>query len=175
MKRTYIILGIVAVVLVAVLLVTFLVFNPKPSALPAGNSSNPFASSSESQTVASTSSPLLPVTLKDGSTAVVPNFITKNQPPTANALVGYQVDNTAPDSYQTIYFTSGSYFLITLNSEPLGEHRTEAENALRSELGLSDAQLCNLNIGVFTPGFASEQYAGENLGLSFCPGAVPLP
>src|SRR5580704_4894017 len=94
MKRISIFLGIILVLLIAGALVFVFVLNPKLSGPPAGNSSNsnnPFGSSTQSQTTQSTGSSLMPITLQDGSTVVVPNFTTQNQPPDASPTQGYYI------------------------------------------------------------------------------------
>ena len=64
---------------------------------------------------------------------------------------------------------------IGLAKKPLRVTRLKAEKALRTFFPLSDADLCSLNITVVTPGKFDAKYGSENLGLSFCPGAVRLP
>ena len=69
-----------------------------------------------------------------------------------------------------------SLFLVTLNQEPLKASRLEAEAFLRTELELSDAQLCELNTLVGVPYSVNQTLSNyQNLGLSFCPNAYPLP
>jgi len=69
-----------------------------------------------------------------------------------------------------------SLFVVTLNKEPLKASRLEAEAFLRTELKLSDAQLCELNSLVGVPYSVNQTLSNyQNLGLSFCPNAYPLP
>lgn len=117
----------------------------------------------------------IPVVLVDGSSVTVPDFTKTDQPDVASATNGYQVAGSAESSFQILYFPADSGFLVTLNAEPLGETRRDAEKALRAELNLSDAELCKLKADVGTTYSVSPGYAGKSLGLSFCPGAVALP
>lgn len=69
-----------------------------------------------------------------------------------------------------------STFVVTLNEEPLGAARLKAEEFLRATLRLSDAQICSLNITVGVPYSVNESLSAyQDLGLSFCPEAYPLP
>lgn len=56
---------------------------------------------------------------------------------------------------------------------PLGDIRAEAEADLRRRLPLNPLQLCRLNIEVYVG--RSSEFAGRDLGLSFCPSATRLP
>ena len=120
-------------------------------------------------------SPSLTVTLANGLTASVPDFTKEDQPEVASPENGYQVGGSAESDYQVLYFPQDSYFLLTIFAEPIGPNRLSAEAELRSRLKLSNDELCALNADVFVTADANETYAGTNLGLSFCPGAVPLP
>jgi hypothetical protein len=75
-----------------------------------------------------------------------------------------------------IYYNSGPQsFTIAFNKEPIGEVRLAMERFLLTTLGLTEQQLCNLNYFVGVPIDINQQYAGKNLGFSFCPGATILP
>ncbi len=112
---------------------------------------------------------------KDGSVIAVRDFTKQNQPSIAGPKTGYQVAGANTADFQILYFPDQSYFLVSLFVEPLGATRTKAEDALRQKLRLSDAQLCTLNIDVGTDAATNADYAGRNLGLSFCSNAVRLP
>lgn len=77
--------------------------------------------------------------------------------------------------YAALYFEEDSSFLLTLFEEPLGKYRKEAESKLVSFLGIPKEAACLLRYGVYVSKYASEFLAGENLGFSFCTGAVALP
>lgn len=77
--------------------------------------------------------------------------------------------------YAALYFEEDNSFLITLFEEPLGKYRKEAEGKLVSLLGIPKEAACLLRYGVYVSKYASEFLAGENLGFSFCTGAVALP
>lgn len=118
---------------------------------------------------------MIRVTLSDGSTADVPDFTKTGQPEGASAVNGYQVGGGDDEAFQILYYPEDNGFLISLLSEPLGENRLRAEDVLRGRLQLTDAELCKLNAQVATSITVNETYAGQNLGLSFCAGAVRLP
>jgi hypothetical protein len=77
--------------------------------------------------------------------------------------------------FTILYYPSNGSFNIGLASEPLGQVRIEAEQYLMKELGLSEQQMCDLKYNISTSAYVNQQYGGENLGFSFCPGAIPLP
>lgn len=172
----------VAVIVIVVLAIAalgagafFLLREPAPAA-PAGGVENPFGNAGggfidpgtlEEETVA--------VLLADGSVAAVPDFRGDAQPEGAGPEAGYQAAGSAEGDYQVLYFPDDSYFLVSIFAEPIGANRLRAEGELRSRLKLPDETLCKLNADVFVTAEANETYAGMNLGLSFCPGAVSLP
>lgn len=154
--------------------------SPNPSSGNQGTGST--ASFGSSTGTASSTNPgnsssgnVLELQLRDGSQIAIPDFTKENQPPTANAESGYQVAGSNTSDFQILFYPQNSGILISLLAEPLGAVRLAAEDALRAKLGLSDSQLCRLTVDVMTPGDVNFTYAGRNLGLSFCPGAVTLP
>lgn len=132
----------------------------------------------------------LSLVTRDGETLPVQNFlnngttITDMQNPGTYVVageLGYCTEDgrcptTGDTGYTVSYFVSDQAFMIGLGEEPLGEVRLRAEERLRTILGLTEKQMCELKITVGTTVYVNETYgAMENLGLSFCPGAVPLP
>lgn len=79
------------------------------------------------------------------------------------------------EPYQITYIAETKYFNITLTQEPLGNSRQKAETYLMQLLGATKDQMCSLNYAVYAPNDVNNQYAGTNLGFSFCPGAIQLP
>lgn len=76
--------------------------------------------------------------------------------------------------YEIFYFTTDNTIAISLQDDNFAFARLSAENEIRSVLGLSDAELCDLEIRVTIPRFASEELSGQDVGLSFCPNSVNL-
>lgn len=92
--------------------------------------------------------------------------------------VGTGVDNataTNDPPYLIQYTTATQYFNIVLLNEPIGTTRLAAEQFLMVDLGISQSQMCQLSYMVAVPNSVNSQFAGKNLGFSFCPGATPLP
>jgi len=96
--------------------------------------------------------------------------------------LGYHVyegisDSTATNNppYIIMYISATQYFNVALLQEPIGATRTEAEQYLMAHLGISQDQMCKLNYMVSVPDHVNSQFAGKNLGFSFCPGATVLP
>ncbi len=77
--------------------------------------------------------------------------------------------------YSTYYDEVHNLFNVTLRIEPLGATRRAAETTLQKQLGLSDTDMCRLTYTVGVPHFVSAEFAGKELGFSFCPGSVELP
>lgn len=118
---------------------------------------------------------ILELTARDGTVVPVPDFTQENQPANASADNGYQIAGSAMGTFQILFFPKDSGILISLFSEPIGPVRLEAEDALRSALGLTNQELCRLKHDVRTSISVNEAYAGRSLGFSFCPGATVLP
>jgi hypothetical protein len=78
-------------------------------------------------------------------------------------------------NFSVYYDSTAQSFIITLTEEPIGQARLDAEQFLLTTLGLTQSQMCSLNYLVGVTKYVSEQYAGKNLGFSFCPGATVLP
>ena len=64
---------------------------------------------------------------------------------------------------------------IWLNKKPLSGARLKAEESLRAITKLSNEKLCQLDVFMWVPPEVDEEYTGQNLGLSFCPGSATLP
>ncbi len=116
----------------------------------------------------------LTLQLRDNRIVRVPDF-TRRQPAWANASSGYQVAGSEDAAFHILFYPDGSYFNVSLLELPLRTSRSEAEAALRSVLRLSSVDLCQLSIQVGVPASVSASYAGRDLGLSFCRGAMRLP
>jgi hypothetical protein len=169
MNKKLIIAGVAILIIVLLFIFTY---RGKPVATqPQNNTTFPMGGTGTS----SQNSTTLGVVLTDGSRVQVPDFTKQNQPAYANATDGYVAAGSVNGDFSIEYFPDGSYFDILLNKEPLGETRKKAEAALRAQLNLTNAQLCKLNTQVVTTRDVNEQFAGSNLGLSFCPGAATLP
>lgn len=82
-------------------------------------------------------------------------------------------DVSAP--YVIEYIATTNYFGISLLQEPIGESRHRAEQYLLASLGVSESQACTLKYMVSVPDSVNSLYSGQNLGFSFCSGAVQLP
>lgn len=95
--------------------------------------------------------------------------------------VGYcNADGTCPSGapsteYNIVYYSDSQTFIIALTSEPIAQARLDAQSFMMKTLGISQSQMCNLNYQVLTTVSVNGQYAGQNLGFSFCPGATQLP
>ncbi len=96
------------------------------------------------------------------------NFYLACSDPSCSATV-------AKDDFTIVYFGAEQSFVIGLTKEPLREAREHAERFFLTALGISETQACALNVFVSTDEGTNPFFAGESLGLSFCPGAVTLP
>jgi len=89
-------------------------------------------------------------------------------------------DGTCPDTgtphFSILYLSEGETFIISLDEEPLGTSRLEAEAYLRRTLGITNEQMCSLDYTVGTTVYVNSVFGSMNtLGFSFCPNAVTLP
>lgn len=78
-----------------------------------------------------------------------------------------------PD-YDIVYSSYDSSFSISLLKTPIDTTRLEAENALLKSLGIKKEDACKLKVMVSVPISVDPQYAGVNLGLSFCSSTFQL-
>ncbi len=189
-------ISIGAIIVVGLIALAFWLTSPKSPApatnSPSGQNVLPVANSVGNTTAVNTSTnftsgTILSLPAVDGGTIQVNNFI--NDPATAKDPInhgyyylGYHVnegisDPTATDNppYIIEYISATQYFNIALLQEPIGPVREEAQQYLMTHLGISQDQMCRLNYMVSVPERVNSQFAGINLGFSFCPGATVLP
>ncbi len=138
---------------------------------------NPFQFSTGST---GTVSGAIALKLSDGTEVSVPDFTKSNQPEWAGESAGYQVAGDADANFLITYipadqFGAQAQFLVSLAAEPLGEVRRQAEQALIDRLGVSKEELCKLDAPVWVDDSVNATYAGRDLKLPSCPGAVILP
>lgn len=124
--------------------------------------------------------PLRTISTSDGGKTAVEDFTAKpgviqdpNVPGQYDLAGGSSPD--ASTAYHIFYQSEDDYFGIALYKEPLGQTRRQAEQDLISKLGIPQARMCALNYVVAPGPGVNDAYAGQNLGFSFCPGAVKLP
>ena len=86
----------------------------------------------------------------------------------------YQISDSL-DEYTIYYNQYSSVIFIHLYATPLGLMRQQAERKLKEILPLQDSEICEIDIAVTTNPFVDQEFSGRNLGLTFCPNAVPLP
>jgi len=84
------------------------------------------------------------------------------------------LENVTDKPFDIIFNEANASFAIGLTKEPVSQARYEAERYLMQSLGLSEDEMCALNIFVGVPFAVNEFLAGKNLGVSFCKGAYPL-
>jgi len=152
---------------------------PKNTPAPTATSTSPFGTANQGGTVPANNTTTRTVVTTDGTSISIPD-ITANHPADTEVSGTYYhvTENQNHDqlypNFNIVYGTD-STFSIGLSSEPLGQARLAAENKLRELTGLTNAQLCKMSVTVMTIPSVNETYAGQELGLSFCPGATKLP
>jgi hypothetical protein len=157
----------------------YLFFN-HASVTSSTNPSNPFGfSSTTPENTPVTSAPLIPIQTVNGSTVQIPDpTIGKVPIPEGTNKYYYLTNNQERQGNNAefdIEYGNDSSISIVLLKEPLGESRLAAEKSLKNLFPVSNSTLCSLKLTVAVPMSISSIYSGENLGLSFCPGAVQLP
>lgn len=82
---------------------------------------------------------------------------------------------TEKPEYILEFFPGDNTFNITLLNTNLRASRLAAEQDLLTRFRLTEEQACSLNVMVGTIASVSQQFSGQQLGLSFCAGRVDLP
>ncbi len=85
----------------------------------------------------------------------------------------YSVTDT-PDVYDIFYNEPTSSVFVMLLQTPLSFSRAMAERKIQEMFPDQQESLCDMNIRILTNVYVDPEYAGFNLGLSFCPGSVEL-
>lgn len=78
---------------------------------------------------------------------------------------------TVESAYDISYSPEGTFFIVVILKEPIGEVRRSATKNLIEKLGISNADVCTLVADVNVPYFVNEFYSAKNLGFPGCPGA----
>lgn len=91
----------------------------------------------------------------------------------AYVLAGGQAD-ADNERFDIVFHSDYDFIQISLEAEPLAEVRRLAEENLRVQLGVDAELMCEMDISVRTRMAVNPFYAGQELGLSFCPGSVAL-
>lgn len=76
--------------------------------------------------------------------------------------------------YVIIISPAKQYVQMTIYGTPVGRYRKEAEKFLLNYFGISEADACTTPYLVVPSDDTNSEYAGTNVGLSFCPGSVRL-
>lgn len=181
-------LGIGAVVVIGATLILVYLTRPQPI-MPVGGSTATNPPSIPTSTVNSngvwsppvTTSPTSTstetmVTGENGAVIATRDFIhDASTLPDPSNKGNYYLTGTSTNGFAIGYRLPAQFFTIALEQEPIGATRVAAENFLMQSLGVTEKQLCDLKYYVGTDVHTNSQYAGKQLGFSFCPGAVTLP
>lgn len=76
--------------------------------------------------------------------------------------------------FEAIFNETDSSFAIALLERPFALSRQIAATEIKEKLGLPESVICEMNIFVGVPFDIDPNLAGQNLGLSYCPGAAEL-
>ena len=90
------------------------------------------------------------------------------------ALLFEPESNEEANKYDIYYDDMTGLVMITLHETPLDAVRTMAVQRFSEKTGLSLSEMCDLNISVITNNFVSPEYAGFELGVPGCQGAILL-
>ena len=83
-------------------------------------------------------------------------------------------ETSSPLNYVVTYTQDTQFFNVVLLKEPLRGARLAAELYLRGLLGISEDEMCALKYSLSVPQYVSQQYSGNDLKFSFCPGSTAL-
>lgn len=84
-----------------------------------------------------------------------------------------ETDNQPP--YVITYIEDTQFFNVTLLSTPLYASQQQAELYLKSVLGISDSDMCNLQYTLSVPAYIDEAASGIDYRFSFCSDSTPIP
>lgn len=149
---------------------------PKPASAPAQHNPVTLPGSGTAPVVEQPAATQIKVPDQQGAAVTVLDFLHNGTTVADPANAGnYYLASQSADGFSIGYRLPAQFFTIALEREPIGQTRAAAETYLLKTLGVTKMQLCNLNYYLGTDVHTNEQYAGRNLGFSFCPGATPLP
>ena len=162
---------------------------PSPSAQTGGHPAITSGVQNTTATATSTSAQAVTMSVTDANGGYIQtsNFLAdpstvKDSNNSGYYYLGYHTKNDFSGSSATVappyiiaYIDSTNYFNIALLQEPIGITREEAQQYIMAHLGITENQMCRLNYMISVPYWVNSQYAGKNLGFSFCPGATVLP
>ncbi len=169
-KSAIIILG-VAVGLLIALLAFFLYPSGAPTSTPIpGSGQNTLPVAGSSVTTSGTPGPAMSPSIE---TLLQSSDIIKLGPD--DYLLAGTASRFEQQEYQITYHAPDKTYTVSLTTEPLGQTRQDAEQRFLTLLGITEDQACALHVNVTTLYSVNQQYAGKNLGLSFCPYATVLP
>ncbi|MFT5037212.1 MAG: hypothetical protein ACI9VM_000789 [Candidatus Azotimanducaceae bacterium] len=119
------------------------------------------------------------VVVQTGEGSVIEINNVRTLPATREVSSGrYELRQSVDDEYflpfNIVYAEGGGSFAISINAEPVVETRRSMEEFLRSMLGISEVEMCKLNVYVGVPTDVNSFLSGQNIGFSFCPGSVSL-
>ena len=109
--------------------------------------------------------PTFSVRTNDGKTLEIRNFYMD----AAEKMPGYVVIKETP-YYRLIFYEVDSSFLVSITNSNVPTARAVAELELPDILGITQQQICRLNIYVGVSFQVSEKYGGKTYTLNFCPG-----
>lgn len=178
MTKQQIILIVGGVCVLALVGIVVTIFYLRSATAVPNSPTNPFGTSVLPGAVST--GEYIPVHTSSGAVISVPNFLQGHEAmelPNGKYYAVYGPEYSPEGfTFAITYSEPASEFLVTLTSEPIGAARKEAERYLKGMLTLTAEELCGLNIAVTVTPIVNEAYSQyENLGLSFCPGAVALP
>lgn len=170
----YILIGLAVLVLIAVAIWLWM---PAKQVAPSTSSSSPSLPVAGSS---STSTPTTGVGLTQGSDVMANIQKVLASPQTVQLgpddyLLGVTGSRYVQQEFDIAYHAPDHSFAISLNREPLGQTRLDAEREFLALLGISEAEACTLHVNIGPTYSVNPQYADINLGFSFCPGATVLP
>jgi hypothetical protein len=163
MKKILIIIAIIVIIGIAVAI--FFMLQKSPSGSSGGGTTGTLPPIATSTPFNPPSGTTLTIGTSEGS-VTVNNFY--------NGAPWISADHTAvlattTDAYDITYDTKDSSFNIDIKETPFETIRPEAEAAFLRILGVSQSDACKLIVQVGTTFAVDPNYAGQNLGLSFCP------
>ena len=90
----------------------------------------------------------------------------------------YHLEGTQNDigaGFAILYSAADSSFSVAIEKTPISLYRERASRYFLQLFHVSESDACKLHVLVGVPAEIDSKLAGQNLGLSFCPGSITLP
>lgn len=166
------IIAVIIFAISAIFLVRYFILTPKPS--PDDEASGYVFTASTTPIQPATPVVRTPGTLLSKNAQSLSDVPLLTSAKTSEIKTGFYENTDNPDLYGVYYLKETGNLTVTLYGEDTKRARFAAEKYIKQLLPYTETQLCNLDTTVVTNEYENPQWAGMNLGFSFCAGSVDI-